>query len=596
LHLSFAEGSAGRTVSRRYLERLLIGAILVVFSCSFALAWFLHPSSVGIGDWDWVFSDAYLSVRALLERGWLPLWSIQMSGGAPLAGNPESLSYSPFLLIPLTLGPILGTKVLVVLLIAAGVVGCYRLGLRWIEDSLGSTVFAFVFVFSGHFAIHLRAGHFPWAMFYLIPWILLFADRLLVDSTPRPGASVGLLVCLLLVFSGPVYHPVVFFLIPVSLIYGVVNCRNIELGRARHVLLLVLCAVLLTMPRWLAVIDWQRRSPRDVPEHGGMPFLSIGEMLLTPIEDYKTRTAWGGSGIWEYWSYVGIVSGILSLVGAVSAQVRGRSLAVRCIGMAALLSWGPWGSGLEWFASYIPFLSSVRVYSRFLVLAVFGIALLAGCGIRMLRSKMQGRFVWLPLLLSLAIVGEYWVVVRPIWGRIFALLPAEEYQDWGTTLEGAPYTAIRSAPVVQKFTDKQENFNSRMLPLLMAGAIVRNSYTALNGVYWLPIREGQVVEGLPESQYRLRNHELEFWGAFFPGDEIKIRLRCKKSYWKVADRSTARIYGDSGGTTLVILRPCNYVRISVRSGLEIGGWIVSGLGIVITAAVLWRERSALFVA
>jgi hypothetical protein len=289
--------------------------------------------------------------------------------------------------------------------------------------------------------------------------------------------------------------------------------------------------------------------------------------------------------------------------------------------MSALLTWrGPSGSGLDWLAFYLPLLSSVRVYSRFLVLAVFGIALLAGGGIGMLRSKMQGRFAWLPLLLFLAIVGEYWVVVRPIWGRIFALQPTEEYEDWGvvprestptnagaissampeaagaldTTLEGAPYTTIRSAPLAQNFTDKQENFNSRMLPLLMAGAIVRNSYTALNGVHWLPIREGQVVEGLPESQYRLRNHELEFWGSFFPGDEIKIHLWCKKHYWKVADRSAARIYGNSGGTTVVILRPCHYVRISIRNGLEIAGWIVSSLGIVIMAAVLWRGRSDFF--
>lgn len=568
-----------------------LAAVHILFLCSFAVRWFLPPSSVGIGDWDWVFSDAWLSTTGLVERGWPALWSIQIAGGAPLAGNPESLAYSPLLLFPLALGPILGTKVLVVLLIVAGLVGCHRLGLRWIGDPVGSAVFAFVFVFSGYFAIHFRAGHFPWATFYLVPWILLFIDRLLFDPTPSLGGSLGLLVSLVLLFSGTVYHPLVFFLLPVAAIYGVVNGRDASRNRVRHVLLLVLCAVALTMPRWLAVIDWQWHSPRTVQTgHGGMPLIGMAEMLLTPVKDYKTRVRFGGSGVWEYWSYVGIIASILAIV-SVLTQERLWNFARLCIGGAVILAWrGPWGNGLEWLSSFVPVLGSVRVYSRFLVLGVFAMALLAGGGVGALRSRLRGRFAGLPFLLLLAMVGDYWLVVRPIWSKVFALPPAEVYSDWAVSLEGPPYTMIRSVPYVQDFTDDQDNFNSRMLPLLMAGAVVRNPYVTLNGVPWMPT-EGKVVESLPEASYQLRNHRLEFWGDFREGQEIAINLQCPRHYWRVADRSTARIQRQHGAIKLVILKPCQYLLVTIRTGLETAGWVVSGIGIVLAAAVLWRERA-----
>src|SRR4051794_30949589 len=75
----------------------LIAVTYLGFLDSFAIGWFLPPSLVGIGDWDWVFSDAWLSASGLLERGWPAEWSIQLGGGVPLAADPESLSHSPFL-------------------------------------------------------------------------------------------------------------------------------------------------------------------------------------------------------------------------------------------------------------------------------------------------------------------------------------------------------------------------------------------------------------------------------------------------------------------------------------------------------------------
>jgi hypothetical protein len=99
------------------------------------------------------------------------------------------------------------------------------------------------------------------------------------------------------------------------------------------------------------------------------------------------------------------------------------------------------------------------------------------------------------------------------------------------------------------------------------------------------------VEGLPESEYRLRNHEIDLSGDFRPGQEIRVQLHYKKAYWKVADRTSARIEPDAAGMKLVILKPCQNVRVVFRTGQENLGWIISGIAVAATSAVLWRGAS-----
>ena len=292
--------------------------------------------------------------------------------------------------------------------------------------------------------------------------------------------------------------------------------------------------------------------------------------------------------MWEYWSYVGIVTSLLALA---AARLRGplRTFAFACLAVAAILAWrGPWGSVLGWIAPYVALLSSVRVCSRFLVLAVFGIALLAGMQIGWLRSRTDARLAWLPPLLFLAIAAEYCVVVRPIWIKVFALPPEQAYPDWGIRRPGPRYQTIESTPWFQEFTYDEDMFNSRMLPAIMAGAIVSNAYVTM-ALPWARPPDGSVVEGWPDDGYRISNHEIEFFGDLRPGREIKVNLHYAKEYWNVADRTSARIEQDGAGMRLVVQRPCERVRIVFRTGRETVGWIVSGIALVVVSLVLRRQ-------
>ena len=566
---------------------VLAGALV----CALAAAWFALPDAVGVGDWDWVFSDAWLSASGLLERHAPAFWSVQISGGAPLLGDPQSLSASPLLLLPIALGPIVGVKALVLLLLVVGLVGCFRVGLRWIGEPLGASAFALAFVFSGYFAIHLRVGHFAWAMFYLVPWILLFADRVLTEPVARARDAAGLIVSLVLMFSGPVYQALVFFLLPALWVCAVSRWNGAPWVRWRSALLSLLCSILITMPRWMAVFDWQWRSPREVLEHGGIPLVDLGAMLITRVLDYRRYVGWGQSGIWEYWCYTGVAGAALAAASLVLAP-RLRSLVAASIALGVVLAWrAPWGNPLEALAAYVPILLSIRVYSRFLVLVVFGVMLASGASISALRVRSR-LFARIAAVLALALIVENVAVAWPIWRAVFSLDPRTVYASWDTPSLEPRFSEVRPAPPVQRFSSTHDNFNSRMLPLLKAGFVVRHAYSAL-ALPPVDLPNGSIVDGNPPPRFRLQNHRVDLWGDFQPGQTMFVRLRYLRHYnWKVKDRRTAEIYNQEGDVAVHILRPCRHVVLRLRNTWEMAGWVFSVLGVAAAAGFLWIDTGA----
>jgi len=564
---------------------LVCRAVPYLFLASFAIGWFQPSSSVGIADWDLFYSHAWLAVHGLLERGAPARWTIQLAGGAPLAGDPNALTHTPLLLIPLLFGPIVGIKLLVVVSLALGLVGVQRLGERWIGDPLGASVFAFVFVFSGCFAIHLQAGHLPWAFFPLAVWTVLFADRLLFDGTAGTTDSLGFLASLTLVFVGTVYHSLVFFLIPLGLAYALSLRARPDHERVQDLKALVLCALALTLPRLLALAAWQLQSPRTIASPGGMPLFAFAQMLVIPVDDFNHRVPWSFNGVWEHWLYPGIVATPLAIVGAARPSSV-RRLAVAAVLVAFALVWiAPWGNSLARIAPYVPFLDSVRVYSRFGVLVVFSIALLAGAEIARLRRDPRGA--WFAAVLSLLIVADYGVFTRPIWQRVFSFAPAKVYPDWGIHRDAAPYDEVLLAPDYRPPT-----MNSRMLPLLMTGAVVSNAYVSPR-LPWDRPTPGHTVTAPPGTSVQLQNQTLDFFGDFAPGDTILAKIRYRENIWKLTDETAARIEADEGGMRIVVLRSCRHVQVALRDRGDTIAWIVAALGLIASVRELRRGPSRL---
>jgi hypothetical protein len=590
-HLAISYKNVQLTASNK--SDLLPYVLYSLLWCLLAVSWLKQPFNVGVGDWDWVFSDAFQSLNGFLERGWFPFWTIQTRGGAPLAGNPESISQSPFVFILIAAGSLVGIKLLLLWLVGIGMLGCHVLGKRWFRDPWAAAGFTFVFIFSGYFAIHLRVGHLMWAMFFLVPWILYFIDRLLFAQRLYSRDAWGLLIAMVLFILGPVYHSLVFFLIPVFICYMASRALKADGKRLWLVISVFVLAIIISLPRVIAITYWELINPRNILWSDRFSLIDIFRMLFIPIEDYYTPVHSGNYGIWEYWAFIGVFSCILAAFGILSREWwKWFALCLLGIGMILSLS-NKQGMAFLALLHGLPILSSVRIYSRFLVLIVFGIALLVGGGITAIRCKTVSHphFRWAWLLLFFVVI-DYLIHVIPIWTQIFSVAPEPVYDTWSLKESDPPYSRIVSAPAFQEFINNSDRFDSRMFPLIKAKTVVSNAYTGVNLPPFLPSGD-KILEWPQNIQYIIDNHQIKLYGSFSPGQSIKLNL-LYHTYWKSAMPEKVSVEKDGNLMRLSIQQACTFILIKISEPWEKMAWMISPFGILgmILVDILWQRKVA----
>jgi hypothetical protein len=572
-----------------HLVPLALYGMLLIF---LGIHWLKHPFNIGVGDWDWVFSDAFQSANGFLERGWFPFWTIQTQGGAPLAGNPESLSQSPLILILIAAGSIVGIKLILLLLMGIGLVGCHVLGRYWFHDAWAATSFTLVFVLSGYFAIRLRVGHFMWAAFFLVPWILYFVDRILFETSLKQRDLWGLFTALLVLISGPLYHPLVFFLIPVLICYALTHAFKANAKRLCAVTAIFFLAAVASSTRIIAILQWELSNPRHTSWREIFSPLEIFKMLVLPLEDYSTLLHRSKDGAWEYWAFVGVFSLILAVIGAM-AHKRWKWFAI-CLILTGVLLSASNENGDTFLGLFrgVPILSSVRAASRFVVLVVFGIALLVGGSVTVIKSRAVSHpsCRWV-LLLFLFVTINYLSHILPIWTHFFLISPEQVYSIWNSDPYNPPYSYIAMAPEFQPFANGVNQFDSRMFPLIQAKTVVQNAYTGLNLPPFRPTSE-RVIDSAQHSLYTIDNHRIKFMGSFKSGEIIKINL-LYHPYWKPEMPGMVFVENDHHLMRLAIQHNCSSIVIEMHPPWEKITWIISGLGILgMVATALFGLRHA----
>ena len=139
-------------------------------------------------DWTQIFAfQAYLE-DSLLRDGELPERSHMLGSGFPLPAHPEYPIISPLTPSVLLFGAVLGTKINVLLVLLAGVLGMWLLTRRVLQLPVGPAVWACVTLAAcGWFPAILASGNYPEIVFLLLPLLafLVFEGRLL------PAAILG---------------------------------------------------------------------------------------------------------------------------------------------------------------------------------------------------------------------------------------------------------------------------------------------------------------------------------------------------------------------------------------------------------------------
>ncbi|MCK5124878.1 MAG: hypothetical protein KAR42_01340 [candidate division Zixibacteria bacterium] len=395
-------------------------------------------SNWGIRDWDLFTTLHAAAVHSVTEYGQFPFWNPYIGGGNILFAHPEVPVLNPLFLLQLIFGPLAGLKLQVITAYYLGFIGSYKLARKFGVSFYGSFITPLVYMLSSYFALHFSAGHIPFHYFAALPW-LLYYYRKSIDN-PWHILSVGGVVAFYILGSGAAV-PVVFSLFFLFLFSLFDIGRKYKLTPPVYAIAGGLCGVLFGAVKFIPMVDYLFRNPW-IPDGTVMktPVTLLPTMLFTINQSMFSGYAQGYVYGWhEYGAYLGPIAAILVIIGLLFQFRDNWKYAVLAVisiilVLGSFMPWSPWD-----VLHKLPGFESIRVPSRFIVLALFAMAILAGKGLDILAAMFSFRRGALTMLLFIAISGTHLLVSLPILNEAFTRKPekVEQRADF-KQVEGDP--------------------------------------------------------------------------------------------------------------------------------------------------------------
>lgn len=372
----------------------LSGSLALAFAFH-ALAFYPDPQATGFGDWQQIHHNWEVALASWRQHGEWALWNPHHCGGITHLGNPESQHFSPFFLLSFPLGTTLAIKLMLVAHAWAGMVGAFLFARRGLGlTRAGACVAAGGFALNGFFAWQMAGGHFTFVPFYLAPWLLLTWRAAYREL--RWAVATAALLALTLLEGGT--YPFPYFVLLLAFDAALVAARDVRRTRSARPLARVTATGLtifgltatLGAIRILPVVRTLRLFPRTIE--------STDSML--PHELIEVWTTWDFPWrhpdhiyVWnEYTAFVGWPLLVVALFGLGACLLRRRWEPALGLLFFAVLMMGNHGPFAPWELIHrLPVYDSLRVPSRFSVLATFYLALLAGAGLDAAAAWLRER-------------------------------------------------------------------------------------------------------------------------------------------------------------------------------------------------------------
>jgi hypothetical protein len=404
-----------RTAEARWVA---LGAALfgILFSYPILLR-LTQPSEQN--DWDfeaelhWV---AYYSVEHFHQ---LPLWNPYKCGGMPMLGNPQSRILTPFFLLHLIVGPMVGMHLEVTLHLAIAWAGGYLfarlLGLRPLSALLAATVFPA----AGWFPLHLGEGHLVFLGVVYLPWLLAA-----IAASEKRFPIAAVVIAFLFAFSfGEGSVLMIVTELPVIGIYVLS-----EMLRRRSFRPLGAIAIGGTLGLGLAAVDLMP-AVELVRERGRVPWGPAWVMWHDLPQIWFARDqvqlALQNRFFIEFGSYLSPAFVVLAAASLIFFRRRiivwiaiGWFLILAIRGDNCLIPVFSWMRDL-------PFLSIMRLSSRFLIPFAFCVGVLAAYGAEELQRRFGRIGQWCVAALLVAGTIDSLLVGTPFLVHAFDRVPAQ---------------------------------------------------------------------------------------------------------------------------------------------------------------------------
>jgi hypothetical protein len=370
---------------------LLIGVALAIADAGALRALEASP------DWDRHLSYLEASTRAWLAYRELPFWNPFPCGGLPILAHPESSVWSPFYLASLLLSPIVFIRWYVAVHHLIAVLGMWFLTTRLLRrtglDVRAAPLAVCLFAASTVFPLHLAEGHLEWVPAAYLPWTVLFFEQALGERQWHRACLAGVGLALMIGEGGT--YPATQTAMFVGF-YAVMLA--LQERRLRPILMAALtfgAAACFAAPKLVPMLEFISRRPRLTPSNEVTPLIGLFQSFVSRQQPTSSQAPWIAWGWHECGHYLGLLGLGLATFGAIVAGRRARALAVLALAFLALAAgrfapWAPWA-----VLHNLPGFRSQHVPSRFMLMALFALALLAAHGLAVFGTTIIGRYrVW----------------------------------------------------------------------------------------------------------------------------------------------------------------------------------------------------------
>lgn len=524
----------------------LLTVVAAVAVSVFAAFLFLQPifsniNNWGLYDWDQHFFYHESAKVSLLTFNQFPLWTPYYCGGNTLLANPQSQFLSPFFLLVLLFGAVVGLKLEALVYLALGLLGTFLVAKKLGCSNLASVFAATVFMFSSWFSARVVVGHTTFFPFALLPFLFLFylnsvSAQAAIQHRIRwiTAAAMALAVMFL---SGGIYP--FYATVLLLALYSILDLLSLKkITPVAAVAAILALSFLLASVKFLPVIDFASgvEAEKDVQlTSAGIVFKSLLSRSQSIAEkDFETgrdlvpesrqkyydtlagKIPWGWH---EYSAYLGIIPLLLAAVATV-AVVRYRKN-WKLVVSALFFLWLAFGSHITpsiWeLVRKLPFFSSLHGPSRFIIVFVFLTALLAANTLSTVKlpvSKRVGTAILAAILVVAAV--DLFLVSRSLFvyeGQNIAF-PRTSVEIKSTNLGNPEFIQmLSSAPDLAQYQN------------LLQGIGTLNCYERLH----LKIRPlPQFVDGVPYKGFignayiAETNSSLNF--TYFSPQKISLKL------------------------------------------------------------------------
>ena len=368
-----------------------------------------HLSIPGtLNDWDQISASqraAYWTVRQYHQ---FPLWNPFECGGIPPLGDPNSHFLTPWFLLTLMFGPVVGLHLEVVIYSAISWAGGYVLGRVLGMRRISAICTATAFAGSSWFFLRASEGQIVIMVFVYLPWIIAAGWAASERGKLRYAALCGAFIAVT-IFEGNPYLPLFEGLTLALVLLGRAAVRL----SARPLIALLVAAFFAAgfgAVKGLPVIEVMASHPRPTDANFTNSLEALSQSLLSRNQD-RNRTSVNGWGFWESGAYVGYLFGTIAIM---ALRFPRRAIPWIFAGIVLFeLARGAIGPNCLWVLLHnMPLFSSSRLPSRFLIPFALMVAVLAGTGIDAVCSRGSRAAVAISALLIL-IGGVDLVLVGP---------------------------------------------------------------------------------------------------------------------------------------------------------------------------------------